>query len=194
MTNFWRYLMSIWKLTIKTVFKSSCLNFITIQIQIIANWKEKHTYQHLILLFQRIIITIQICLKLNKVKTLRKTICPTDTWNRWLLKSIQKMVQSKKAMLIVDCRKSMKNIRIMKMKGGKVFMSKIKTCLKCYKVKTSRLKMKVKILSIWKCKKNLNNEKALKMVRFACSIWENWKKKIRLIDLMKTLKANIKYR
>ena len=30
------------------------------------------------------------------------------------------------------------------MKGGKVFMSKIKTCLKCYKVKTSRLKMKLK--------------------------------------------------
>jgi len=105
MTNFWRYLMSIWKLTIKTVFKSSCLNSITIQIQITANWKEKHTYQHLILLFQRIIITIQICLKLNKVKTLRKTICPTDTWNRWLLKSIQKMVPSKKTMQIVDCRK-----------------------------------------------------------------------------------------
>jgi hypothetical protein len=80
------------------------------------------------------------------------------------------------------------------MKGGKVFMSKIKTCLKCYKVKTSRLKMKVKILLIWKCKKNLNNEKVLKMAQFACSIWENWKKKIKLIDLMKTLKANIKYR
>jgi hypothetical protein len=41
----------------------------------------------------------------------------------------------------------MRNTKIikMKMKGGKVFTNKIKTCLRCFKVQTSKIRGRVKI-------------------------------------------------